>query len=364
MDDDVVIAPEVFERIYNFQRVINDKSLCTGGSMLKLDSKYIQHEKGAIWDNGVVRLKPDLDLRSVKNVLFNEIEEHINYNAWWLFCFPTKIIDDFSLPYPFFIRGDDIELPIRLKLKIITLNGVCVWHESFESKFSPTHNYYARKNEMILSIIYSDSFSKIDAIKLILKFSLREALCYRYKSAEIVLKAACDFLKGPNYLKSINPEENNMEVLRLGEKFVKKPELPFIYEKYMESINETESGIHRLIRLITLNGHLWPSIFFYKDKKISDKGYRIAPIQSYRPVNVFRARKVLYYNLVNQEGFVTRCSRVEFFRIFIKTIVLSLEVFFNFSKLKQLYRETLPELTNRDFWESYLEIDKYSKLER
>jgi GT2 family glycosyltransferase len=100
--------------------------------MLKLDSKYIQHENGAVWDDGIVRLKPDLDLRKVKNVLFNEIEEHINYNGWWLFCFPTKIIDDFNLPYPFFIRADDIELPIRLKLKIITLNGICVWHESLK----------------------------------------------------------------------------------------------------------------------------------------------------------------------------------------------------------------------------------------
>ncbi|HEY9637156.1 MAG TPA: glycosyltransferase [Coleofasciculaceae cyanobacterium] len=362
MDDDVVIAPEVFERIYNFQMLINDKDMCIGGSMLKLDSKYIQHENGAIWDKETVRLKPDIDLRLLKNVLFNEIEEHINYNGWWLFCFPTKLINDFTLPYPFFIKMDDMEMPIRLKQKIITLNGICVWHEPLENKYSPLINYYFRKNEIILNIIYFDSFSKLNAIKNIVKFSLREAFCYRYKSAELVLKAASDFLQGPEYLKSTNPEEKNLEVLKIGEKTVKNPDLPFVYRKYMESVSETESTISRWIRLITLNGHLLPDFFFYSNQKITGKGYRIAPLQDYRPVNVFRASKILYYNLINQEGFVASFSREEFFKIFINVILISWQMFFKFPTLRKLYRDTLPELTNRVFWEKYLEIDKYSDV--
>jgi hypothetical protein len=225
-------------------------------------------------------------------------------------------------------------------------------------------SYYFRRNEIILRILCSDSFSKIDAIKYIVRFSIREAFCYRYKSAELVLKAATDFLQGPDYLKAINPEEKNLEILKIGEKAIKKPELPFIYGKYIESINETESTIHRLIRLITLNGHLCPSPFFHKEQIITDKGYRIAPIQGYRPVNVFRASKVLYYNVISQEGFVARFSRGEFFKVFIKVIILSLEMFFKFPKLKTLYRETLPELTNSTFWENYLEVSKYSKPRR
>jgi hypothetical protein len=175
------------------------------------------------------------------------------------------------------------------------------------------------------------------------------------------LKAVSDFLQGPYYLKDINPEEKNMEILKMGEKAAKNTELPFVYGKYIESVHETESTIHRLIRLVTFNGHLVPSIFFHKKQIITEQGYRIAPIQGYRPVNVFRSTKVLYYNLLNQDGFVARFSRGEFFKIFIKTIRVSLEMFFKFPELKKLYRETLPELTNRTFWENYLEINKYSK---
>ncbi|BAY06970.1 glycosyltransferase family 2 protein [Calothrix sp. NIES-2098] len=361
MDDDVVIAPEAFERIYNLQRVLNDKSLCIGGSMLKLDRKYIQHENGAIWDNEVVRVKPDLDLRLLKTVLFNEIEEYVNYNGWWLFCFPTKTIDNLNLPYPFFVRGDDIELGIRLKQKNVTLNGICVWHESFESKCSPApQHYYSIKNEMILSAIHSDTYSSISAIKKILKFSLKEACCYRYKTAHLILQAASDFLNGPDRLRTVDPEKNNLEILRMGEKAIKKLELPFVYVKYEKSIEETETTLHRWLRRITLNGHLLPNFLFHNDNKLSEKGYTIVPMHGYRPINFFRAKKALYYNLSNQEGFVVKVSRWEFLKVFVKIIIICFQLLIKFSRLRQLYRQTLPELTNKDFWKSYLEINKYS----
>ena len=44
MDDDVIVDPEVFKRVYSFQRFINNETLCLGGSMLNLDTRYIQHE--------------------------------------------------------------------------------------------------------------------------------------------------------------------------------------------------------------------------------------------------------------------------------------------------------------------------------
>lgn len=358
IDDDVVIAPEVFERIYNFQTVIADEKLCIGGSMLKLDRQYIQHENGAVWDDEIIRVKPDLDLRNVENVLFNEVEEYTTYNGWWLFCFPTQVVDDSSLPYPFFIRGDDIEFPMRLDLKIVTFNGICAWHESFESKCSPIPNYYSKKNEIILSLLYSKRFSRLSAVKKVAKFALREAFCYRYQGADLILKAASDLLKGPAHLTMIDPEKRNSELFGMVEKMAPKPELPFFYDKYQRSVNETESKLRRGLRLVLLNGHLLPSFLMHQDKSLSGNSYRIAPIQSYRPINNFRAKKVLYYHLATKESFVASFSRARFFQVLMRTILICLALFFKFSILKRSYLETLPELTNRDFWERYLEIDQ------
>lgn len=356
MDDDVIVDPEVFKRVYSFQRFINNEKLCLGGSMLNLDTRYIQHENGAIWDNGTIRLKPDLDLREVENVLLNEEEEYINYSGWWFFCFPMTVIDRDHLPYPFFIKMDDMELPLRLNYQITMLNSVCVWHEPLENKYSPLINYYLRRNEIILQALTSEEYGRLQAAKQSFKFIVREAFCYRYRNANLILKAVSDFLRGPTYIKSIDPEQNNVEVSRLGEKTIKNSKLQFIQTKYQESIEESETALHRWFRLLSLNGHLLPSFLFYSDRTLKNKGYRIAPIHHYRPVNAFRAKTVLYYQSTTREGFTVQFSRVEFFRIFWNAIALSWKLLIKFPQLKQQYREMLPEMTTLEFWKTYLEL--------
>ncbi|WP_460207675.1 hypothetical protein [Scytonema sp. NUACC21] len=103
-------------------------------------------------------------------------------------------------------------------------------------------DYYLKRNELILNVLCSDTFNKLDTIKLIIKCSLREAFCYRYKTADIILEAASDFLKGPYYLKTIDPKAKNMEVLKMGEKAVKIQS----YLLYMESMRKVVGKQRRL----------------------------------------------------------------------------------------------------------------------
>lgn len=356
VDDDVILEPQVFERLCSFLGVVRDRSLCVGGSMIKQDSKYIQHENGAIWDDGkVTPMKHNLDLREVENVLWNEVEEYANYNGWWFYCFP---VSDRTLPYPFFIKLDDTEMAIRLKQKVVTLNGVCIWHEPLENKYSSSLNYYFRRNELILNTIYAEEFGRLSAIILILKFVLREAFCYKYKSADVSIEAASDFLKGPEYLSELDPEIKHVEVSGLGEKVKQNIEAPFIHEKYVESIEQAENTIHRFIRLVTLNGHLLPSALMHSAKKLSGKGYKICPIHGYRPVNTFRAQKILYYNLNVQEGFLVEFNRMKFFKVCATATSLCIALFFQFPQLKKRYQETVPKLTSPAFWKSYLKVSQ------
>ncbi|HEY9691943.1 MAG TPA: glycosyltransferase [Oculatellaceae cyanobacterium] len=360
MDDDILIDPEILIRLHNFLNLAIDSQLCIGGSMLRLDEKYIQHENGARWEkDSIVHLKHNLDLRKLNNILFNEIEEKIDYHAWWFFCFPAKIANDSILPYPFFVKVDDIEFSIRLNLKIITLNGIAVWHEPFEAKYSPSVNYYVIRNNLVFNTLNYDKFefSKLAAVKSFLIPTLKNLFCYKYKSAEIILDAAYDFLKGSEYIANLDPAEKHKELLQLGEKPAKNTDLPFIYDKYIESLEETENFLHRCIRLITLNGHLIPSILFHSDKRLSDRGYRISPLHGSRAINVFRAKKALYYNVRTAEGFAVKISRQKFWVIFTKSIYIAMLMLLKFPKLKVIYKKTLPDLTNISFWKKYLEID-------
>ncbi|MBD2292154.1 glycosyltransferase [Anabaena sphaerica FACHB-251] len=360
MDDDVLFEPAILERTWNFLSVANQKEICLGSSMLRLDKKYIQHEKGAYWnrDKGFIPVKPNMDLRKLTDTLFNEVDEYIDYSGWWFFCFPVNSIKDYGLPYPFFIKMDDVEFCRRIGKKIIILNGICVWHEPFENKKNPSIEYYFFRNSMIYhSLYFPKEFSSSKAIKWFLKPLLKEIFCYRYETAESIIKATVDFLKGPDALVANQPEEKHKEVSTSTEKTTKNSQLPFVYNKYIASLEKSENKLHRFFRLLTLNGHLLPNWFFFADDTLSDKGYSIVPFGNSRPLNVFRAKKVLYYNLQTQEGFIVKFSRSRFFLVLINALWLTLVMLLKLPKLKKLYINSFSEFTSQAFWEKYLEIE-------
>ncbi|MBD2146200.1 glycosyltransferase [Sphaerospermopsis sp. FACHB-1194] len=360
MDDDILFDPEILERVWNFLTFSNQKDVCLGSSMLRLDKKYIQHEKGAYWNRnqGFIPVKPNMDLRKLKETLFNEVDEYIDYAGWWFFCFPVDAIKDYGLPYPFFIKIDDVEFCRRIGKKIIILNGICVWHEPFENKKNPSIEYYFFRNSLIYhSLYFHKEFSSIKAIKWFLKPLLKELFCYRYETAESIIKGTVDFLQGPDVLVAKNPEENHQEVCQSTEKTTKNPDLPFVYKKYLESREKSENKLHRFFRLLTLNGHLLPNWFFFADDTLNDKGYCIVPASNSRPLNAFRTKKVLYYNLQMQEGFVVKFSRTRFFKVLINALWVSLLMFIKLPKLKTLYIDSFLEFTSQAFWEKYLEIE-------
>jgi len=362
MDDDILFHPEIFNRVWVFLSLCHGKytkEICLGSSMLRLDKKYIQHEKGAYWNRnqGFVPVKQNMDLRKLKDTLFNEVDEYIDYSGWWFFCFPVHIIKEHGLPYPFFIKVDDVEFCRRIGKKIIILNGISVWHEPFENKKNPSIEYYYFRNSMIYhSLYFEQEFSRIKAIKWFLKPLLRELFCYRYETAKSIIKATVDFLKGPHALVANHPEEKHKQVCQSEEKTSRNPDLCFVYKKYWESVEKTESKLHRFWRLLTLNGHLLPDWLFFEDDTLSDKGYSIVPSNNSRPLNAFRVKKVLYYNLTTQEGFIVKFCRREFFRIFISALWLALLMMIQLERTKRQYIDSFTKFTSPNFWETYLEI--------
>lgn len=362
MDDDIVFHPLIIQRLWNFLSLASQQNLCFGGSMLRLDKKYVQHERGSRWDKdkGFIGVKRNLDLRELKATLFNELQEHIDYSGWWFFCLPIDAIEQYGLPYPFFIRLDDVEFCMRIqaRYKILILNGICVWHEPFENKHSAITEYYYIRNSLIFNSIYqANDFRAINAIKSFLKPVLRELFLYRYETASIILKAVSDYLNGPYVLESMNPESNHKDVSQFTEKAVKNDNLNFVYSKYLESTEQTENKLKRLVRYLTFNGHLLPSFLLHEADTLESEGYKVVPFGKARPLNVFRAKKILYYMLTNQAGFVVHFSRFHFFKILANAVWLAILIFVTLPKLKIQYINSLPRLTSKDFWDKYLELE-------
>ena len=144
-DDDIVFDPKMLERVLVYLSYAKNEKLAIGGAMLRLDKPSIQYEMGsAFMGTYIAPNGRGYDVSLPIDVLRNEEQKKTTYNAWWFMCEPVSVVDEFGLPLPLFIKGDDIEYSLRTADEIMTINGLGVWHESFDSKYAGEKRTYCK----------------------------------------------------------------------------------------------------------------------------------------------------------------------------------------------------------------------------
>lgn len=215
MDDDVEFIPESFKRVYKLLSLIRPeyKNNFISGAMLEIHERNIQHEDVGVFRNNAEHgpSKPRFDLNLWDSVIRNEkiLADDISYYCgWWYCCIPTTVANENNLPLPLFIRGDDVEYSIRNHAKIITMNGICIWHEGFGNKFSASLELYqVHRNDLIVQAMLQEETSEIKLIERIKNLFWEEIYKFNYKGADLLLDAIEDYLKGPDYIKALNGEQ-------------------------------------------------------------------------------------------------------------------------------------------------------------
>lgn len=351
MDDDIVLEPESLFRTWSMLRIMKDEfsRAFIGGAMLRLDHPYIQVESGAYWNQGnLISRKSGLDFREVEPCLYNEVEEKIDYCAWWYCVIPLEIVKGDNLPLPIFIRGDDVEYGLRNAEKIIMMNGICVWHEPFENKYSSTMFYYILRNRLIDNAIHDCALNKKEFIQIMRQQVIEELYLYRYKNARLLLQGVRDFYKGIDWFKEQDGQELHKKVMDSGYKmqFVEDVDGVFDYGVYEQSFTVPEdfSLKHRIIRRLTING------IMLKPKKENV----VIPVIGGRQICVYRAKRVMNYDKTSQKGFATKHDRDEAFECLKLLRETIKETKINYDRVNAEYKDRGRELMEWRFWEGYL----------
>ncbi|QOX65077.1 glycosyltransferase family 2 protein [Anoxybacterium hadale] len=362
MDDDILFEPEILIKTVTFLITAKKhfRDLCIGGSMLRLDCPYLQHEAGGIWiGNEVDSVKPDLDLSNQEGLLLNELEEPIDFNGWWYSCFPLSLVEEKKLPLPLFIKMDDIEYGLRLGAPIVTLNGIGMWHDHFDNKFSPHLVYYLQRNKLIVNVL---RFSKYGAISSIINFLytvIKQIITQRYSMASYVFQAHLDFLKGVDFIVNLDEEQLNRRLMNQSikqladEQLLADENVFFEQEEYDRSVNKKLPWYERLLEVITLNGYLLPRMFYSK----GSLPYTIVPMAGCSEVHFYKADKVLHYNLAERKGFVTKLDKRKLWTIGAKAIPVVIQLLLKYKKAAASYQTRVDEITSFEFWCKHLEID-------
>lgn len=355
MDDDISIEPESIFRTFTLLQCCKEeyKEAFIGGAMLRIDKPSIQVESGASWNAGtLIPNKCNVDLEKSINVLNNEIEEYTEYNAWWYCCTPMSVVNKNNLPLPIFIRGDDLEYGLRNMKNLILLNGICVWHEPFENKYSSFLQYYILRNLLYDNTLHYKNYSKYSFLKQLYSFVLKELVFYRYKNIDLIFHGINDYLKGIKFFE-IDGELLHKEIMNQGYKLIPIDQIKSIaFDKkiFDSSLQLKESRLHRYFRYITLNGYIFPA------KKRKYKRIQTVHMGMCLPVHFYREKKVLNYDPTSGKGFVTERSLFNLLKYLLKLTYMSAKILIKFDYTKKKMSKDLKHVMTEEYWRKYLNI--------
>lgn len=362
MDDDVKILPESIIRTYNLLRCLKPEyqDHFISGAMLYYEKMWVQHEDvGFISKDGAYGpRKPIMEMHLADSVIRNEKiyeDKPNNYAGWWYCCIPHTKLNADRLALPLFIRGDDVEFSIANHAQFITMNGICIWHMGFVTKFNmPMEFYQVHRNSLIIQAA-SDVTPEIDYVDRICKIFFTELNRFNYVGCDLLLDAIDDFLKGPEFIMTPMGEELMKKQASRVRKLVNVrqnfPEIGVDFSRVYQRDKELK-GFRKLWYEKTYNGHLLPTFLLDKTPGIIAYDWYDAPEKQYLK------ESVLAVNPHDGTGILRYRSRKEFLRLMKRYRSVIRKYKKNRKLVKEDYVKAKQKITGLEFWLGYLAENK------
>jgi galactofuranosylgalactofuranosylrhamnosyl-N-acetylglucosaminyl-diphospho-decaprenol beta-1,5/1,6-galactofuranosyltransferase len=352
MDDDAAAEPEAVLRAAAFLGLARG-DVAVGGQMLDLRRPCELAEAAGRYRPDHVRVEEPVRRRvgrpSGLAPLIRPGEAH--YNGWWFFAFPLRLLGRVGLPLPLFLRGDDVEFGCRLLragVPTVSLPGVAVWHEPFESKGHGWQPYYELRNLLIVGALHFPGRGGSRVARRFFSRLLDELLAYDYHGAWLLCEAVAAYLRGPGELR--------------------RPPLP-AHARLLAARNElVPEGITPDAALPTVRGAPPPagpwSLRASRLRQVMRNLVRSGPPADSRPLCVLRPADEQWYAVAGQEvvavgarpgeWLVLRRSRGRFVRLLLRGLWLALRLLAGQRRTARRWREGAPALAGRPFWREYL----------
>ena len=355
-DDDLYMDPHILEKMINFLKVVRPEysELHIHGGMFSLSEPTFQTEASALWHHRGLPRKP-LEMRESFNLLMNEAEEPFDYTGWWLTCMPLSVVERNGLPFPLFIKCDDTEYGLRNEEHVLILNGIGVWHEAFDKKYSAHLEYFFSRNDMMIEAYQGILGGKLRVISWFTGWVLKHLFMQRYEAVYFKLRGMEDYMKGVDFFKTQQEDVILKDLLSRNMKQYTEEELKemgyvFDQKKFEKSCQKVTNRKERAMNYLTLYGNLIPSCFYNKELNIVD-------MQMSDPCHYAFHKHVLMWNPGEKKGAVTTASNRLFWKYFFWMCKLNLIYLVRGGQLEKEYQTRGKELTTLEFWKQHLGLE-------
>jgi len=355
MDDDASIPMEALHRAYAFLTLSKDPKAAVSGAMISNSDKWRMWENGAIFDRNCRPMFSGVDLRNWTEVMAMEAASASYrspkmYGGWWFFAFPVKEVTHY--PFPFFVRGDDINFSLANDFHITTLNGVVSFAEDFSDKESPMTLYLDLRNHFVQHLTLDKmEIGPLNIAKIGIGFFLRNIAKFQYETVDALLMSWNDVLKGPQFF----AENADAAAQRAAVKALYKVE----NWKPVAEMNMTErrrywagevGPLWRLFRW-SLNGHLLPFFNIWGNRVVLQPRDR----NNFHPV--WGSSRITYLNSTREKAYTVQQSKTRFFSQALRLMWLTARLYFGYGALKAKYRKGYAEITVPSFWQKVLKLN-------
>ena len=361
MDDDISVLKEAFVRTYSLLTMLSREyeNAFISGAMMSMNVPNEQFEDvGHITAKGqYLTVKRHFNMFEINDVCENETMPPVfrhQYAAFWFCCIPIGEIERGGLPLPFFVRGDDAEFGLRVPgRKFMTMNGICVWHDSFgQSKFrAHMECYLSIRNTLIIQAVSPsyqgeplDLFERlaVDTIE-------REFRKFAYNNVELALMAVEDYLKGPEFLMNMDCGEMLSRITKLNEK---DEQLHDIIEGDMDDLwyEPSRSFIEKALMASSRNcQRLIPKRFTSDVPIVAPSDFHWSPVK-----RIFRHNTIIFVNEDRRTGIVRRKDAERFKRLYERYKKDRKAYNARRESIAEEWRNAYPTLKSLEFWRRYL----------
>ncbi|MBR9843110.1 MAG: hypothetical protein GYB25_08115, partial [Rhodobacteraceae bacterium] len=273
------------------------------------------------------------------------------YGGWWYFAFPLAKAS--HMPFPFFVRGDDVSFSLVNDFNIVTLNGVVSFQESFTDKESPLTWYLDLRSHMAHHLsLPSMEIGRIATLKIALLFLLRTLPRMHYETVSAINLAMEDVMKGPYFF----DENADMAQRRSDLKALTREEAWQPIEGHRPKSRKRRFNPHnrwtRRFMMLTFNGHLLPFFSRFGNRIVINSEDRGLPSLT------LGAAEVTYLSANRRQFYTVRHSKTKFLRSVARFSVNALSFLLRYKRLTAQYRDGYQELTAEPYWRRKLGLSK------
>ncbi|WP_223877884.1 glycosyl transferase [Histidinibacterium aquaticum] len=354
MDDDASVHMEALERTRTFLAYATDPATAVAGAMITVDQPWRLWENGALFDGRCIPQHLAADLRRFSEV--REIEFDAAgpnppnfYGGWWYFAFPLEAVR--HLPFPFFVRGDDVSFALAHDFAPVTLNGVASFQDGFTGKESPLTWYLDLRSHLAhhLSLPKMDR-GRLRLLKIPVWFWARNVIRMHYETLSAINLAVEDVMRGPDWFAAnadMSQRRADLAALRREEAWAPMDgPLPPERERF-----SPWNPVIRWLMKLTVNGHLLPGF-----ARIGNRITMTSEARS-RIRWVWGAAEITTVNPESGQSYTVRHSKRAAFREGWRLLRNLLRLNRHYSGLKSDWQAAYPRLTSEAFWQKALELE-------